>query len=160
MSLETVRDFFARNAPDIEIIELDGSTATVELAALGHGVSPGQIAKTLSLKVQDRNFLLVTRGDARLDNKKAKAQFGGKVTMLGPEEVLFVTGHAVGGVCPFGLASPLPVYCDISLKDFDEVVPAAGSTRSAVKIAPARMAELVGAQWIDVCKRPGEESAE
>lgn len=160
MSLETVRDFFARNAPEIEIIELDDSTATVALAAAGHGVGPGQIAKTLSLKVQDRKFLVVTRGDARLDNKKAKAQFGGKVTMLGPEEVLAVTGHAVGGVCPFGLASPLPVYCDISLKDFEQVVPAAGSTHSAVKIAPARMAELVQAEWVDVCKRPEDISAE
>lgn len=156
MSLDSVRDFFARNAPDVEIIELDGSTATVALAAAGHGVAPGQIAKTLSLKVQDRNFLVVTRGDVRLDNKKAKAMFGGKVTMLGPEDVMAVTGHAVGGVCPFGLASPLPVYCDVSLKDFDEVVPAAGSTHSAVKIAPARMAELVGAEWVDVCKRPEE----
>jgi prolyl-tRNA editing enzyme YbaK/EbsC (Cys-tRNA(Pro) deacylase) len=160
MSLETVRDFFARHAPDIEIIELDDSTATVALAAAGHGVEPGQIAKTLSLKVQDRNFLVVTRGDARLDNKKAKAQFGGKVTMLGPEEVLAVTGHAVGGVCPFGLTSPLPVYCDLSLKDFDEVVPAAGSTHSAVRISPARMAELVQAEWVDVCKRAEESSAE
>lgn len=160
MSLETVRDFFARNAPEIEIIELDDSTATVALAAAGHGVELGQIAKTLSLKVQDRKFLVVTRGDARLDNKKAKAQFGGKVTMLGPEEVLAVTGHAVGGVCPFGLASPLPVYCDISLKDFEQVVPAAGSTHSAVKIAPARMAELVQAEWVDVCKRPEDISAE
>src|SRR5579863_8201161 len=158
MSLETVRDFFARHAPDIEIIELDGSTATVALAAAGHGVEPGQIAKTLSLRVQDRNFLVVTRGDARLDNKKAKAMFGGKVTMLGPEEVLAVTGHAVGGVCPFGLATPLPVYCDVSLKDFDEVVPAAGSTHSAVRIAPVRMAELVKAEWVDVCKRAHESA--
>jgi len=160
MSLETVRDFLARHAPDIEIIELDDSTATVALAAAGHGVEPGQIAKTLSLKVQDRRFLVVTRGDARLDNKKAKARFGGKVTMLGPDEVLAVTGHAVGGVCPFGLASPLPIYCDVSLKDFSEVVPAAGSTHSAVKIAPARMAELAGAEWVDVCKGPGEASGE
>ena len=152
MSLETVRDFFARHAPDIEIIELPDSTATVELAAAGHGVTPGQIAKTLSLKAQDRHFLVVTRGDARLDNKKAKAQFGGKVTMLGPDEVLAVTGHKVGGVCPFGLASPLPVYCDVSLKDFDEVVPAAGSTHSAVRITPSRMADLVKAEWVDVCK--------
>jgi prolyl-tRNA editing enzyme YbaK/EbsC (Cys-tRNA(Pro) deacylase) len=160
MSVETVREFFARHAPDIEVIELDDSTATVALAAAGHGVSPGQIAKTLSLKVQERNFLVVTRGDARLDNKKAKACFGGKVTMLGPDEVLAVTGHAVGGVCPFGLASPLPVFCDVSLRDFEEVVPAAGSTHSAVKIAPARMAELVNAEWVDVCKSPGEQSLE
>lgn len=160
MSLESVRDFFARHAPGIDFIELDDSTATVELAAQGHGVSPGQIAKTLSLKVQDRPFLVVTRGDARLDNKKAKAQFGGKVTMLGPEEVLAVTGHAVGGVCPFGLATPVPVYCDISLKDFAEVVPAAGSTNSAVRIAPERMAELVHAQWVDVCKPADGQSAQ
>ena len=153
MSLQTVRDFFACNAPDIEIVELNDSTATVELAAAGHGVTPGQIAKTLSLKVQDRNFLVVTRGDARLDNKKARATFGGKVTMLGPDEVLAVTGHAVGGVCPFGLASPLPVFCDLSLKDFEEVVPAAGSTHSAVRISPLRMANLVHAEWVDVCKR-------
>jgi prolyl-tRNA editing enzyme YbaK/EbsC (Cys-tRNA(Pro) deacylase) len=160
MSLDSVRDFLARNAPDIEIVELDGSTATVALAAAGHGVEPGQIAKTLSLKVQDRNFLVVTRGDARLDNKKAKAMFGGKVTMLGPEDVLAVTGHGVGGVCPFGLATPLPVYCDVSLKDFDEVVPAAGSTRSAVRIDPLRMAELVGAEWVDVCKRIASETGD
>lgn len=160
MSLETVRDFFARHAPDIEIIELDDSTATVALAAAGHGVEPGQIAKTLSLKVQDHKFLVVTRGDARLDNKKAKARFGGKVTMLGPDEVLAVTGHAVGGVCPFGLASPLKVYCDVSLKDFEEVVPAAGSTHSAVRIAPARMADLVSAEWVDVCKGPEDLPAE
>jgi prolyl-tRNA editing enzyme YbaK/EbsC (Cys-tRNA(Pro) deacylase) len=160
MSLETVREFFARHAPDIEIIELGGSTATVALAAAGHGVSPGQIAKTLSLKVQDRNFLVVTRGDARLDNKKAKARFGGKATMLGPDEVLAVTGHAVGGVCPFGLASPLPVFCDVSLKDFGEVVPAAGSTHSAVRIAPVRLAELVNAEWVDVCKQPEDQSGE
>lgn len=160
MSLETVRDFFARNAPDIEVIELPDSTATVALAAAGHGVTQGQIAKTLSLKVQERHFLVVTRGDARLDNKKAKAQFGGKVTMLGPEEVLVVTGHAVGGVCPFGLATPLPVYCDVSLKDFEEVVPAAGSTHSAVRIAPLRMAELVKAEWVDVCKQAEETPVE
>jgi len=160
MSLESVREFFAHHAPDIQIIELSDSTATVALAAAGHGVAPGQIAKTLSLRIQDRNFLVVTRGDARLDNKKAKAQFGGKVAMLGPDEVLAVTGHAVGGVCPFGLATPLPVFCDISLKDFDEVVPAAGSTHSAVRIAPARMAELVHAQWVDVCKRAEDQVAD
>ena len=155
MSLESVRAFLAENAPDIEIVELTRSSETHSLAAAWQ-IEPAQIAKTLTLKVGDRNVLLVACGDARLDNKKAKARFGGKVTMLGPEEVVAVTGHAVGGVCPFGLASPLPVYCDVSLKDFDEVVPAAGSTHSAVRIAPARMAELVQAEWVDVCKRPGE----
>jgi prolyl-tRNA editing enzyme YbaK/EbsC (Cys-tRNA(Pro) deacylase) len=155
MSIETVRAFLSVHAPDIHIIELDESTATVTLAAQGHGVAPGQIAKTLSLRCGERVFLVVARGDARLDNRKAKAAFGGKVSMLGPDEVLALTGHPVGGVCPFGLATPLAVYCDVSLKDFDEVVPAAGSTHSALRISPARMAELAGAEWIDVCQDVG-----
>jgi prolyl-tRNA editing enzyme YbaK/EbsC (Cys-tRNA(Pro) deacylase) len=152
MSLESVRQFFATHAPDIAIIELPVSTATVELAAKGHGVLPAQIAKTLCLRVGEQTFLVVARGDARLDNKKAKAVFGGKVSMLGAEDVLALTSHPVGGVCPFGLPQPMPIYCDVSLQDFDEVVPAAGSTHSAVKIAPNRMAELVEAQWVDVCQ--------
>jgi len=154
MSLESVRAFFAAKAPDIHIIELTESTATVELAARGHGVAPAQIAKTLSVRVGERRFLIVTCGIGRLDNKKAKTVFGGKVSMLGAEEVLEITSHPVGGVCPFGLPGDLPIYCDISLKAFDEVVPAAGSTHSAVRISPSRMAELVGAQWVDVCLTP------
>jgi prolyl-tRNA editing enzyme YbaK/EbsC (Cys-tRNA(Pro) deacylase) len=154
MSLESVRTFFAEKAPDIHIIELADSTATVELAAKGHGVAPSQIAKTLSVRVGERRFLIVTCGTGRLDNKKAKTVFGGKVSMLGAEEVLDITSHPVGGVCPFGLPHDLPIYCDISLKAFDEVVPAAGSTHSAVRISPLRMAELVGAQWVDVCQTP------
>jgi prolyl-tRNA editing enzyme YbaK/EbsC (Cys-tRNA(Pro) deacylase) len=152
MSLDSVRAFFVAKAPDIAIIELESNTATVALAAEGHGVTPGQIAKTLSLKIGERNFLVVTRGDARLDNKKAKAVFGGKVRMLSAEEVVAVTGHPVGGVCPFGLPTPLPIYCDVSLQAFDEVVPAAGSTNSALRISPHRMAELVDAAWVDVCQ--------
>ena len=152
MSVESVRRFLAEKAPDISIIELPDSTATVTLAARGHGVEPAQIAKTLSLRVGERNLLVVTRGDARLDNRKAKATFGGKVRMLGADEVVAVTGHPVGGVCPFGLATPLPVYCDVSLKAFEEVVPAAGSTHSALRISPTRMAELVEAEWVDVCQ--------
>ncbi|HTI02552.1 MAG TPA: YbaK/EbsC family protein [Acidisoma sp.] len=152
MSLDSVRAFFAEKAPDIAVIELENSTATVAQAAEGHGVLPAQIAKTLSLKVGERYLLLVARGDARLDNRKAKAVLGGKPRMLDAEEVVRVTGHPVGGVCPFGLAEPLPVYCDISLQAFDEVVPAAGSTHSAVRINPRRMAELVGGEWVDVCQ--------
>lgn len=152
MSLESVRTFLAEKAPDIAVVELDVPTSTVELAAQGHGVAPAQIAKTLSLRVGTRVFLVVMRGDARLDNKKAKAAFGGKVSMLGPEEVEAITGHPVGGVCPFGLKTPLPVYCDVSLKAFEEVVPAAGSVYSAVRIKPARMAELAGAEWVDVAR--------
>jgi prolyl-tRNA editing enzyme YbaK/EbsC (Cys-tRNA(Pro) deacylase) len=152
MSLESVRSFLAAKAPDLRVIELMSSTATVELAAEGHGVEPAQIAKTLSLRVGQQNLLVVIRGDARLDNKKSKLAFGGKVRMLGPEEVEAITGHPVGGVCPFGLVKPLPIYCDISLKEFDEVVPAAGSTHAALRINPLRMAELVGAAWVDVCQ--------
>ncbi|WP_046864357.1 YbaK/EbsC family protein [Microvirga massiliensis] len=154
MSLESVRAFFAEHAPDVEVLVTEASSATVALAAAAHGVEPGQIAKTLSLRVGDRTILVVTRGDARLDNRKIKAVFGGKASMLGPEEVQALTGHPVGGVCPFGLANPLPIYCDISLRAFDEVVPAAGSTHAAVRIAPMRIAELTKADWVDVCQPP------
>lgn len=152
MSLHTVREFFASHAPDVVILETEASTATVALAAQAHNVEPGQIAKTLSLRVGDRVVLVVARGDARLDNKKLKEAFGARAKMLKAEEVVELTGHPVGGVCPFGLATPLPVYCDVSLKDFDEVMPAAGSINSAVRISPERMAALVKAQWIDVCQ--------
>lgn len=155
MSLESVRAFFAEKAPDLAVIELTTSTATVAEAAAGHGVAPAQIAKTLSIRIGDQVALVVTRGDARLDNRKAKAVFGGKVRMLDLAEVEAATGHPVGGVCPFGLIAPLPVYCDVSLKAFDEVVPAAGNTHSAVRIAPDRMATLTGAAWVDVCQEPG-----
>ncbi|MCG7365910.1 YbaK/EbsC family protein [Pantoea sp. ACRSH] len=152
MSLESVRQFFAEHAPDIDIIEMSQSTATVEMAARVHGVAPGQIAKTLSLKVKDEVVLIVTRGDARLDNRKLKAALGAKARMLSVDEVVNWTGHPVGGVCPFGLENPLRVYCDESLRRFDEVLPAAGAVHSAVRITPQRMAELTQAQWIDVCE--------
>jgi prolyl-tRNA editing enzyme YbaK/EbsC (Cys-tRNA(Pro) deacylase) len=152
MTVESVRAFFAAHAPDIEILETEASTATVEMAAAGHGVQPAQIAKTLSLKVKERTVLVVTSGTARLNNRKIKDVLGGKPRMLGADEVVALTGHPVGGVCPFGLATPLPIYCDISLQKFAEVVPAAGSTNSALRIAPTRMAELVNAEWVDVCE--------
>lgn len=152
MSLDSVRAFFAQHAPDIAVIETAESSATVALAAAAHGVEPARIAKTLSLRVGERVVLVVARGDARLDNRKAKAALGGKPRMLDAEEVVALTGHPVGGVCPFGLSQPLKVYCDISLKAFDEVVPAAGSTQSAVRISPERMAALTGAEWVDVCQ--------
>jgi prolyl-tRNA editing enzyme YbaK/EbsC (Cys-tRNA(Pro) deacylase) len=151
MSLESVRAFFAEKAPDIAVIESSLSSATVELAAKAHGVAPGRIAKTLSLRIGERVVLIVTSGTSRMDNKKLKALFGAKPKMLAVEEIAEITGHEVGGVCPFGLKSPLPIYCDVSLEAFDEVVPAAGSTHSAVRIAPSRLAELVGAKWVDVC---------
>ena len=134
------------------MIESERSSATVVLAAETYGVEPARIAKTLCLRVGDRVVLIVAAGTSRMDNKKVKALFGGKPKMLGLDEVAEITGHEVGGVCPFGLKSPLPVYCDVSLKAFDIVVPAAGSTHSAVKITPARMAELTSAEWVDVCE--------
>ncbi|MEF3088459.1 YbaK/EbsC family protein [Raoultella sp. WB_B2P2-3] len=151
MSLQSVRQFFAEHAPDIEIIELAQSTATVALAAAAHHVEPGQIARTLSLKVKDRVILVVSRGDVRLDNKKLKEAFGAKARMLSSDEVVTLTGHPVGGVCPFGLENPLTVYCDISLKQYQEVLPAAGAIHSAVRISPDRMAQLTDATWVDVC---------
>jgi prolyl-tRNA editing enzyme YbaK/EbsC (Cys-tRNA(Pro) deacylase) len=152
MSLESVRAFLAENAPDIAIIETDESSATVELAAQAHGVQPAQIAKTICLRVGETVMLVVAKGTARLDNRKFKDAFRGKPRMLGGEEVVELTSHPVGGVCPFGLPSPLPIYCDVSLKAFDEVVPAAGSTNSAVRISPDRLAQITGAQWVDVCQ--------
>lgn len=151
MSLQSVRDFFAEHAPDINIIELEQSTATVALAAAAHRVEPGQIAKTLSLKVKDRVILVVAKGDARLDNKKLKETFGAKARMLSSDEVVILTGHPVGSVCPFGLENPLDVYCDVSLQQYDEVLPAAGAIHSAVRISPERMASLTAAKWVDVC---------
>jgi prolyl-tRNA editing enzyme YbaK/EbsC (Cys-tRNA(Pro) deacylase) len=151
MTVETVRAFLATHAPDIEILETQASTATVDMAARGHGVQPAQIAKTLSLRIKDRALLIVASGTARLNNRKIKDVLGGKPRMLTAGEVASMTGHPVGGVCPFGLATSLPVYCDVSLKAFDEVVPAAGSPNSALRISPARMAELVKAEWVDVC---------
>jgi len=154
MTIDSVRAFLAAQAPDIAILETDASTATVELAAAGHGVQPAQIAKTLSLRIKDRVMLVVASGTARLNNRKIKDALGGKPRMLTADEVVSLTGHPVGGVCPFGLATPLPIYCDVSLQAFDEVVPAAGSANSALRINPARMASLVGAEWVDVCDIP------
>ncbi len=152
MSIESVKAFFAAHAPDIEVIETEASSATVAEAAAAHAVEPAQIAKTICLRVGDRAMLVVAGGTARLDNRKAREAFGGKARMLGLDEVVELTGHPIGGVCPFGLKSPLPVYCDQSLRRFAEVLPAAGATNAAVRIGTERLAEIVGATWIDVCQ--------
>jgi prolyl-tRNA editing enzyme YbaK/EbsC (Cys-tRNA(Pro) deacylase) len=154
MSLASVRAFFAAQAPDVEVLVTQESSATVALAAAAHGVRPEQIAKTICLRAGEQAMLIVTCGTARLDNRKFKDRFTAKPRMLDAEEVTRLTSHPVGGVCPFGLPQPLPIYCDRSLKAFDEVVPAAGATNAAVRIAPDRMATLVGAEWIDVCQPP------
>ena len=152
MSLESVKRHLSSAAPELTILETSASSATVELAARAHGVEPGQIAKTLSFRVREDIFLLVARGDARLDNKKAKAAFGGKVKMLDRAEVEDLTGHPVGGVCPFGLATPIKIYCDISLRAFQVVIPAAGATNAAVRVSPEQLASITDAEWVDVCQ--------
>lgn len=154
MSLDSVRADLAVRAPDLAVIVTEASTATVQLAADVHGVAPGQIAKTLAIRVGEREFLLVTRGDARLSNAKAKAAFGGRPRMLGAEDVLRLTSHQVGGVCPFGLPAPLTIYCDVSLKIYDEVIPAGGSTHASVRLPLGRLVDLCGGQWADACDVP------
>jgi len=152
MSLQSVREFFSSRNLDIPIIELEVSTATVALAAEAHGVEPGRIAKTLAFRLREGDtILLVAAGDARIDNRKFKERFG-KGKMLPAEEVMALTGHPVGGVCPFGLAQPLQVYLDHTLQKFDEVLPAAGATHTAVRISPPLLANLTGGQWVDVCE--------
>ena len=154
MSLETVRAWLAVNAPDLRLIETQESTATVESAARALGVEPGRIAKTLAVRAGDRLFLLVARGDSRLDNRKCKDELGARPRMLGAEETLELTGHPVGGVCPFGLKTPLPVYLDRSLQDFDVVYPAGGSLNTSVEISVDRLFALVAERWVDLCRPP------
>ncbi|WP_370169448.1 YbaK/EbsC family protein [Sphingobium abikonense] len=156
MSEASVRAFFAANAPDVSIIDQGISTATVIEAAAALGVEPARIAKTLSLRVGDQVVLVCARGDARLSNGKAKAALGAKPRMLGAHEVEELTGHPVGGVCPFGLTTPLPIYCDISLRAFATVFPAAGSRTASVELTPNRLAALTGASWVDICTLPDD----
>ena len=152
MSAESVRAWIAANAPDLPIIEVEGSTATVETAARALGVEPGRIAKTLAVRAGEHLFLLVARGDARLDNRKTKDEFNARPRMLGADETLELTGHPVGGVCPFGLKTPLPVYLDVSLKAFDVVYPAGGSLNTSVQVPTERLFDLVGDRWVNLCR--------
>ena len=156
MSLQSVKQWLAEHAPDLPLIEVEATTATVETAAIALNVEPGRIAKTLAVRAGDQLFLLVARGDARLDNRKTKDAFGARPRMLGAEETLKVTGHPVGGVCPFGLETPLPVYLDVSLRAFDVVYPAGGSLNTSVEVSTERLFELVGERWVDLCRLPDE----
>ena len=156
MSLQSVQADLASRAPDLEVEVTENSTATVQLAAEVHGDEPGQIAKTLCIRVNGAELLLVTRGDARLDNQKSKAAFGGRPRMLGAEDVLRLTSHQVGGVCPFGLPAPLPIYLDASLKVYDLVIPAGGDTHASVRLSVDRLAELCVNKWVDACQEPAE----
>jgi prolyl-tRNA editing enzyme YbaK/EbsC (Cys-tRNA(Pro) deacylase) len=156
MSAQSVRAWLGEHAPDLRLIEVEDSTATVETAAKALGVEPGRIAKTLAVRAGDHLFLLVARGDARLDNRKCKDQFGARPRMLGSEETLEVTGHPVGGVCPFGLKSPLPIYLDVSLQAFAVVYPAGGSLNTSVEVKTERLFDLVGERWVDLCRLSAE----
>jgi prolyl-tRNA editing enzyme YbaK/EbsC (Cys-tRNA(Pro) deacylase) len=156
MSLASVQDWLAAKAPDLRLIEVEESTATVDTAAKALGVEPGRIAKTLAVRAGDHLFLLCTRGDARLDNRKSKDEFGARPRMLGPGETFELTGHPVGGVCPFGLLHDLPVYIDVSLKAFETVYPAGGSLNTSVEIPTQRLFDLVGRRWVDLCRLPEE----
>jgi len=154
LSADSVRAWIAAHAPDLEFIEVEASTATVVEAAEVLGVEPAQIAKSLAVKAGDHVFLLVTSGTARLDNAKSKAEFGARPRMLGPEDTRAVTGHPVGGVCPFDLPQGLPVYFDSSLTPLGIVYPAGGSLNTSVRAPVNRLFELVGERWVDACKLP------
>ena len=157
MSIEKVRSFFAGLGREDDILEFAVSSATVKLAAQAVGCSPGRIAKTLSFAVDEGCVLVVCAGDSKIDNSKFKAQFHTKAKMLSPDEVLSFTGHAVGGVCPFAIENPaVTVYLDESMRRFDTVYPAAGSSNSAIRLTPAELERFSkSAGWIDVCKLSG-----
>ena len=153
MSIEIVRKYFRGYGMEDRILEFDVSSATVELAAQAVGCEPARIAKTLSFKVEDQPILIVAAGDAKIDNPKYKAKFHKKAQMLKPEEVTEFIGHAVGGVCPFGVPDSVDVYLDESLRRFKTVFPAAGSTNSAIELSMEELEKYSHArEWIDVCK--------
>lgn len=153
MAIDKVREYLKQYGRDTDILEFDTSSATVEMASNALGVEPGRIAKTLSFKTEEGAMLIVAAGDAKIDNSKYKAEFGVKAKMLTPEEALEFTGHAVGGVCPFGLAKALPVYLDISMKRFATVYPACGSSNSAIKLTCDELERLAKCtKWVDVSK--------
>lgn len=154
MSSTRTQQYFDSLGTGLQVIETGEDTSTVQAAAAALGVEPGQIAKTLAVRAGDEVFLLVTRGDARLDNRKFKARFAAKPRMLAHQETAELTGQPVGGVGPFGHERDLTLYCDESLRDFDAVYPAAGSRSSAFRITPDDLGQLTGADWVDVCSLP------
>lgn len=160
MTAETAKAWLAENAPDLCIVENGQSVATVNEAAHALGVDAARIAKTLALRINDRVIIVVARGDARLDNGRCKAVFGARPRMLQAAETEELTGHPVGGVCPFGLATPLPIFCDVSIRPFATVFPAAGSRTTSVEIEPDRLCSLVNAQWTDICRTVEETPRE
>lgn len=157
MAIERVKEYFKRFGMDDKIMELELSSATVDLAALALGCAPERIAKTLSFTVNGEPILIVAAGDAKVDNHKYKEEFGVKAKMLTPEEAESLVGHAVGGVCPFGINDGVKVFLDESLKRFDTVFPACGSSNSAIELTVPELekySEYI--RWVDVCKNRNE----
>lgn len=153
MSIEVVRNYFRPLGLEEKILEFEVSSATVELAAQAVGCEPARIAKTLSFKVNEEAILIVAAGDAKIDNRKYKDKFGKKAVMLTSDEVVSMIGHAIGGVCPFGVPDSVRVYLDVSMKRFTTVFPAAGSSNSAIEMTMEELETYARAkEWIDVCK--------
>jgi len=149
MSVDTVAEFLKQNNKDVEILTYE-DTSTVAKAAESLGVTPGEIAKSLLFKLKDSFVMILMAGDKRLDNRKFKDIFNAKAMMPKAEEVAAATGHPVGGVCPFGLIQPIPIYLDYSLQAYERVFPAAGAPNSAIKLKVKELKELTDGQWIDV----------
>ncbi len=155
MAIEKVKEFFRSFGMENRIMEFNVSSATVELAAQALGCEPCRIAKSLSFITPDGPILVVAAGDAKIDNPKYKAQFGTKAKMLTPDQAIELIGHAVGGVCPFAINEGVKVYLDNSLKRFETVFPACGSSNSAIELTLEELEKYSSAvSWIDVCRLP------
>ena len=153
MSIEKVKSYLKQFGRENDVLEFETSSATVELAAEAAHVIPARITKTLAFQSGDSCILIATAGDAKIDNKKFKAEFSMKAKMLSPEETLSLTGHAIGGVCPFAVPDTVKTYVDVSLKRFDTVFPAAGSSNSAIELTCDELFQYEKCKkWIDVCK--------
>lgn len=153
MAIDKVKEYFKAYGRDGDVLEFPTSSATVELAAQALGTEPARIAKTLSFRVNDRCVLVVCAGDAKIDNPKYRAQFSCKARMLSADEVEKMTGHGIGGVCPFANPEGTRAYLDISLKRFGTVFPACGSENSAIELTPDELFQYANAAgWVDVCK--------
>ena len=160
MSIEKVKRYFAAYGMADRIREFEVSSATVELAAIALSCKPCRIAKTLSFLVGEQPILIVAAGDAKVDNSRYKARFGAKAKMLTPEQAVELIGHAVGGVCPFATNEGVQVYLDESLKRFETVFPACGSSNSAIELSIPELEKYAqSSEWVDVCKawRPEEQ---
>ena len=153
MSIDKVREYFKKYGREGDILEFPVSSATVALAAEALNVIPARITKTLALKSGESCIVIAVAGDGKIDNHKFKNEFGFKAKMLSPEETVTLTGHAVGGVCPFALPDGIKTYCDISLKRFDSVFPACGRSNSAIELSCDELYRYSNAEkWVDICK--------